>query len=152
MGLVKERAPAVSLSLWVCPLRPLPQNTTTAPTLDKLATSNRKGQVPSPPNNNPLSIYINGWFVTATRMFQRAEGCAVLLLFNTAIIGRGVVAGKESPPSCSPRCDSAIFTPSPKTLPLPPLTLPLPTARKGRILPPPYTSEEEESNDNPLSI
>ena len=86
------------------------------------------------------AIHKNGWFVTATRIFQRAEGCAVLL---------SVVARKESPPSRY-LCDSALFTPSPKTPPLPPISLPLPTAR-GPSPFPPYTPEAA-SNENPLSI
>ena len=43
IGRGQERVPAVPLSLWPCPIHPLPQNTT-APTL-KLATSNRTVQV-----------------------------------------------------------------------------------------------------------
>ena len=29
------------------------------------------------------TVHINGWFVTAARMFQRAEGCAVLMHCST---------------------------------------------------------------------
>ena len=59
----------------------------TAPAL-KVATSNRKVQVLPPIHfrrgiERQPAIHKNGWFVTATRMFQRAEGCAVLLP-NTA--------------------------------------------------------------------
>ena len=62
IGRGKERVPAVSLSLWPCPLHPLPQNNT-APTL-KLATSNRKAQVlhlytsEEASNDNRLSILV----------------------------------------------------------------------------------------------
>ena len=88
IGRGKERVPAVSLSPWPCPLHPLPQSTT-APT-PILATSNRKGQVLPHKHfrrgieRQPAIHMMNAWFVATTRMFQRAEGCAVLL-FNTAI-------------------------------------------------------------------
>ena len=79
VGARKESPP--SRSLWPCPLHLLPQNTT-APTL-KLVTSNRKGQVLPPIHfrrgiEGQPAIHKNGWFVTSTRTFQRAEGCAVL--------------------------------------------------------------------------
>ena len=51
IGRGKERAPAVSLSLWPYPLNPSPKNTT-APT-PILATSNRKGLVISHNNVSP---------------------------------------------------------------------------------------------------
>ena len=88
---------------------------------------------------------INGWFVTAARMFQRAEAqkavryCCLML---------SVVASKESPPSRS-LCGPSLFAPSPKTPPLPPLRLPLPTARAKSSHP--HTSEKA-SNDDPLPI
>ena len=46
VGRGKERVPAILLSLWPCPLRPLLPNTS-APALN-LATSNRKGQLLPP--------------------------------------------------------------------------------------------------------
>ena len=98
IGRGKERVLAVPLSLWPCPLHSLPQHAT-ARTV-KLATSNRTVQVLPPiPFRRGIerqpAIHKNGWFVTATRMFQRAEGCAVLLL-NT-----GIGRGKERVPAVS---------------------------------------------------
>ena len=67
IGRGKERVPAVSLSLWLCPLYPIPQNTT-APTLN-LAISNRTVQVLPPIHfrrgiERQPAIHINGWFVS----------------------------------------------------------------------------------------
>ena len=56
------------------------------------APSSRKGQVLSPIHfrrsieQQPAVHILNGWFVTDACIFQRAEGCAVLLL---NAIGRG---------------------------------------------------------------
>lgn len=92
-----------------------------------VATSLREG--PSPPSQalptsnevsaeSSLSMKKNGWIVT-TRMLQRAEGRAVLLLVHTAI-GRT----KDSQPWSACRLASSIAPPSP-TLPSPDVMLPL---------------------------
>lgn len=78
-------------------------------------------------------VHINGWLVAVERIFQRAEGCAVLLLSDTAV---GRVKEKSRR-----RLALSVALPDTPSLPKPycshPLTLPLPTATAKPPPPPP---------------
>ena len=83
------------------------------------------------PNDNPLSTYIiNGWFVTAGRMFQRAQKKAVRCCCLINAVGRG----KERVPAVSLSLWPCPFHPLPQHTTAP--TLKLATSnRKVQVLP-----------------